>query len=201
MILALAFLLGVVPGDAAAANVQPGEPADCEAPCEWSTHGRPEGLLQASRCVGGAPGEALAPPPSGALLRLSDLPACLQPAFAALAAAVAADASEPPQKAVLRARIARQYYEASAYYQPTGRQIVLMPPEIDRAMDVLQNEWPAYASPDGDLGWSGFLLVLEGDEPRVRIMEDDPRPGDFWHHSEAILSEFFPGATVQPLPR
>ena len=135
------------------------------------------------------------------MLRLSDLPDCLQPAFAALAAAVAADASEPTQKAVLRARIARQYYEASAYYQPNGTQIVRIPAEIDRAMDVLQREWPDYASPDGDLGWSGFLLVLDGDEPRVRVMEDEPRPGDFWHHSEAIVSEFFPGATVQPLPR
>ena len=138
---------------------------------------------------------------SGALLRLDDLPACLRPTFAALAAAVAAGASEPPDKAVLRVRIARAFYEASAYYRPQGKQIVFLPAEIGPVLDVVQQDWPDYASPDGELGWSGFVLVAEGDDVRVRVMEEEPQPGDVWRHSGEILGEFFPGLPVQPVLR
>jgi len=199
---ALIFLLLVaaVPVGEAGAGEQ-GREAECGDSCGWPSRGDPEDLLQASRCADRSPSEAGLAVRSGILLRLDELPDCLRPAFVSLADAVAASVGERPRKAVVRARIARQYYEASAYYQPGGLEVVYMPSEIAPIMDVLQREWPDYVSAEGDLGWSGFLLVLDGEEVRVRVMEDELRPGDIWLHSEEIIGEFFPGLAFQPMPR
>jgi hypothetical protein len=192
------LLLAAVPVHTAGGE-QPSN-GDCDDTCGWPTRGDPGALLQARRCTA-RPAEETLSLSAGTLVTADDLPVCLRPAFAALAAGLAEVAGEPIERAVARVRIGHYYYEGSAYYQPRGRKVVYLPAQIDPIMDALQQEWPEYESASGDLGWSGFLLVIDGNDLRVRLIGDEPRPGDIWLHSERIIDEFFPGLPTQPVSR
>jgi hypothetical protein len=124
-IAALGLLIAFGRAEAAEPGHRLSMAAGCGDTCDWPSHGVPQGLLQAGRCASGGAGDAPASVRSGILPKLGGLPSCLQPAFAALAAAIAEGAGQRPDKAAVRGRIARLFYEASVYYQPVMRRDVL----------------------------------------------------------------------------
>ena len=199
MLVTIPLLLAATPVGLATRPERPTHEANCGDLCDWPTRAHPDALRQAKPCQDASSAGDLAPIRTDELLSLDDLPPCLRTTFQALAEAVTQGASERPQKAVVRARIASQFYEVSAYYQPMGREIVFLPAEIDPVIAVMQREWPDYTSPDGPLDWSGFLVIVEPDKVRVKVLSEQMRPGDVWLHSGDILGEFFPGLAVQPV--
>lgn len=159
---------------------------------EWPD-GRPAELLQAKGCVGEPPQPGGNELRAGGLVSVDTLPACLQASLTAVAQRAVEIAGDARAKVVLRARVGRAFAEASLFHALPKSDVVHQPADIALVMDMLSREWVDYVSPDGELGWSGFLLVVEKGRTRVRMLARDPSPDDIMLHSDRIRDEFFRG--------
>ena len=160
--------------------------------------GRPAELLQSKRCRKSAPAAASLKAWPLSLVAVDSVPECLAPAFRDLADRALAIAGDPKAKVVVRARVGRDWSEASMHYALPGSAWIRQPADIAPIIEFLSSEWEDYTSRDGELGWSGFLLVVADGRIQVRFLTNEPHLRDIAFNAKAIDEEFFPGLVFKP---
>ena len=154
---------------------------------------RPAELMQASRCAveaatdGDIPGARLQP--------VEAAPPCLAAIFAELAGAARLVAGPEAETILLSVKVARAFGQAVLAHGSPGDPLVHYATDLHPILAIVGREWDHYRSPDGDLGWSGFLLVLNGGRTQVRTI-DGPSLAGFHDEAVRLDSEFFPGKAV-----
>ena len=161
---------------------------------------RPAELLQARDCGGGRQAAIRLGSGRSELIPVDELPRCLAGTFRLLSRRAVAIAGDPNAKVVVRARVGRGFSEVSLQHSVAGTRFVRQPRNVEPILDVLGDQWGDYRSPDGELGWSGFLLVIDGGQARLRFLSDEADAGDVWLSSNRIQEEFFPGTVFVPEP-
>lgn len=154
---------------------------------------RPAELMQASRCMAEAERSPYALAPQ--LQPVETVPPCLAAIFAELASAARTIAGPEAETVLLSVKVARGFSQAVLLHGSAGDPLVHYAIDMGPVPAILGREWDHYRSPDGDLGWSGFLLVLRADRAEVRAIEGAGLAG-FYDEAVRLEAEFFPGKSV-----
>jgi hypothetical protein len=161
---------------------------------------RPAELLQARSCQADVPGEPVEQwtEEGNLLLSLDIVPACLVPIFSSLGAEASSLAGSEEATAVLHVAVGRAFNTAILLYSAPADRHVHYVDALDPIFDILASEWSDYLSADGDLGWSGFVLVVNGGDIRVRPLASNTSPFAAYEIGTQLEAEFFPAKQLDP---
>jgi hypothetical protein len=161
------------------------QPADADPPA------RPAELLQARACREAA--ESLASGDGEVLLSVETVPSCLEGIFKALGSESRRLAGRADATAVLRVGIGRAFNSTTLLFSSGADPAIHYVDDLQSITDILSHEWSEYQSPDGELGWSGFVLVADPDGTRVRFLTSAVSPLEAYENAIELEAEFFPG--------
>jgi hypothetical protein len=153
---------------------------------------RPAELLQARSCRDNLAVQPM-PNPANDLLDAETAPPCLKGIFKVLSAEALRLAGRDDATAVLFVGVGRAFNSATLLFSSDADAVIHYAQDLGPISETLSAEWSEYLSPDGELGWSGFVLVADHRRTRVRFLTSASSPFAAYESAVQLEAEFFPG--------
>lgn len=159
-----------------------------------SPRSRPIELLQAKSCQAGSgiPATRVTELPTDRLVSLDELPPCLAEVMKRLQASIGQLVENPEAKAVLQVSVGRAWSQAGLMFSSPADPKIHYVDDIGPVSEMVASEWANYVSADGELGWSGLVLVVDKEVTRARLSTSPESPLGAYESLLQLEVEFFP---------